>query len=447
MVVQKPLVGRASSAEGSRQQSEAKKKSVETKTLQLLILTQFFPPDFAATGQLIEELAGQLGEQGVEVKVFTGQPGYAFAEGDAPQTEKKGRVWVKRSRTTQLFSKRIRAKAVNGVVFSLRAIWHLAKRSRRYVVMLVTTAPPFLPLLGFLANLFFGLPYVCLLYDLYPDIAVELDVVKQNHPLAVFWRWVNRLVWRRAANIIVLRDSMKNRIVSQCPAVEERISVIHSWADDEQIVPMPKEENWFAREHGLVDKFVVMYSGNMGRCHDIDTLFRAACLLRDEPILFVCVGGGAKRDALMADVAAEGLENFQFLPYQEKSVLPYSLTAADVAIVSVAEGMEELVAPSKLYSAMAAGSAIGVICPTGSYIGALLRDPNCGASFDNGEAQPLAEFIRGLTHDRKKAEQLGRSGRAYLETHFTPKIISDHYLAVIKSVVSQSPFISDAYHQ
>ena len=406
------------------------------EALRLLVLTQFFPPDFAATGQLIEELVTELGRQGLDVSVFTGQPGYAFAkDGAAPECEQVGKVWVKRSRMSQLFSGRIRGKAVNGLVYAMRAVLHLMRRSDRYRVLLVTTAPPFLPVLGYFANLFFGLPYICLLYDLYPDIAVELDVVKVNHPVARMWRWVNRLVWRRAAGIIVLSDSMKGRIVAHCPEVEKKISVIHSWANDEQIVPIAKRDNWFAREHGLVDEFVVVYSGNMGRCHDIDTLFETAQLLRDEPILFVCIGGGAKRVLLMEQVAAAGLENFKFLPYQEKAVLPYSLTCGDLSLVSVAEGMESLVAPSKLYPAMATGRPIGAICPVGSYIGELLAVAGCGMTVENGDSVGLAEFIRELSQDRERSVRMGESGRRYLEEHFTPKIIAREYLKVIESVV------------
>ena len=403
--------------------------------LKLLILTQFFPPDFAATGQLIEELATQLGQQNVDVSVFTGQPGYAFAKASAPEAEQVGNVWVKRSRMAQLFPGRIRGKAVNGLVYAARALLHLVKRSRRYQVLLVTTAPPFLPAIGYLANLLFGLRYVCLLYDLYPDIAVELEVVNHRNPVARFWRWTNRQVWRRADRIVVLSESMRQRIISHCPQAKGKISVIHSWSNEEQIVPIEKRDNWFAMKHKLVNEFVVLYSGNMGRCHDIDTLFEVAKLLREEPISFVCIGGGAKRSPLMEQIKAEGLQNFMFLPYQEKADLPYSLTCADVSLVSVAEGMEDLVAPSKLYPAMATGRPIAAICPSGSYLNELLATAGCGAAFENGDAAGLAAFISWLSENREKGQQLGDRGRQYLEGHFTPKIIAREYLRAISSVM------------
>lgn len=432
MVLEKPLVRNVWVSEETIKNPMASGSSA----LQLLIMTQFFPPDFAATGQLIEELVNQLGKQDVDVSVFTGQPGYAFAKGEAPKVEQKESVWIKRSRMSQLFPSRIRGKAINGLMFAIRAMLHLFRRSSQYQALLVTTAPPFLPVIGYLANVLFGLPYVCLLYDLYPDIAVELEVVSVNNPVAKIWRALNRQVWRRSASVIVLSSSMKQRIVEHCPDIEAKISVIHSWSNDKQIVPIAKEDNWFAKEHGLTDNFVVLYSGNMGRCHDIDTLFETAKLLKDEPITFVCIGGGAKRTNLMAQVEDSRLENFRFLAYQEKSVLPYSLTASDLSLVSVAPGMESLVAPSKLYPAMATGRPIAAICSSLSYLGSLLETANCGTAFNNGEAQQLADYILELSQDKDKASRLGKSGRQYLETHFTPEIIAEQYLEVVESAAT-----------
>lgn len=139
----------------------------------------------------------------------------------------------------------------------------------------------------------------------------------------------------------------------------------------------------------------------MGRCHDIDTMLEAAKQLQDEPIQFVCIGGGAKREELMMEVDRLGLTNFTFLPYQDKQVLPYSLTACDLSIVSVDAATEGLVVPSKLYSALASGRPIAVICSQTSYLRQLVADASCGSTFDNGDGQGLAQFIRFLNRDPK----------------------------------------------
>lgn len=403
-----------------------------SKNTRLGVFTQFFPPDYAPTGQLIDELTQHLSNQDIQINVFSGQPGYAFCSDKvAPLKEQRNRVLVKRSRTAQLWPQQIRGKAINGLLFFIRAGLHLLRSSWKYDVILLTTAPPFLPLLGYLASLLLRKPYVCLIYDLYPDIAVELNVVKSNHFLTRFWRLLNYYVWKDASAIVVLSQAMKQRVIRQCPEIREKISVIHSWADPKHISPIPKTKNWFSWKYQLVDVFTVIYSGNMGRCHDMDTLLDAISRLQDEPIRFVFIGGGAKRPEMIEKVDHLRLTNCLFLPYQDKDVLPYSLTAGNLSLVSISPGMQDLVAPSKVYSALSSGRPIAAVCPINSYLNGLIADANCGTTFENGDDKGLADFILYLKKDQKTAEAMGKNAHRYLEDHFTPQIISKEYFSVV----------------
>ncbi len=405
------------------------------QVINVSIITEFFPPDYAATGQLIEELVQQLEKQGMRIRVFTGQPGYAFTTAQAPALEQLGDISVQRSRSTQVWSHRIRGKAINGILFTLRAFLHIIRNAGRNDVFLLTSAPPFLSVAGYLAHLFLRFPYVCLIYDLYPDIAIALGVVSKKHWLAKFWWAINRKIWQKSQGIIVLSPAMKKRVIAICPEVADRVSVIHSWGDPELILPMDKEKNWFAKKHDLVSKFTVLYSGNMGRCHDMDTILATAQQLQDEAIQFVCIGGGQKREKLIQDVARLQLKNFLFLPYQDKSVLPYSLTACDLSLVSVEAGLESLVAPSKLYPALAAGRPIAAICSEDSYLRQLIADGKFGTTIDNGDSNALAAFIRKLKSDRQLAEKMGNASRQYLQSNFTPEIIAKQYLNVLRQSI------------
>lgn len=402
------------------------------KLTTLSVITEFFPPDYAATGQLIEELVKQLEKQGIRIRVFTGQPGYAFTTAKAPALEQLGNIRVQRSRSTQIWSNRIRGKAVNGVLFTLRAFLHIIANARKNDVFLLTSAPPFLSIAGYLTHLLLKFPYVCLIYDLYPDIAIALGVVSHKHWLAKFWWAINRQVWQKSKGIIVLSPAMKERVVAICPQVADKVSVIHSWGDSELILPITKEKNWFAKQHNLDSIFTVLYSGNMGRCHDTNTILATAQQLQNEEIRFVCIGGGPKRESFIQDVKRLGLKNFLFLPYQDKSVLPYSLTACDLSLVSVEAGLESLVAPSKLYPALATGRPIAAICPKDSYLRQLITDGQFGVSIDNGDSDSLSKFILNLKSDRQLAEKMGNASRQYLQSNFTPEIIAKQYINVLE---------------
>jgi glycosyltransferase involved in cell wall biosynthesis len=403
--------------------------------IDLKIINQFFPPDYAATGQLIEELAHNLKNFG-RVDVFTSQPSYAFDRDDSPRLESHESLLVRRSQSARFWPQRIRGKAVAGAIFFVRTALHLLRHADRRGLVLLTTAPPFLPILGYLLSRVCKIRYVCLLYDLYPDIAIELDVIKKHHWVAKLWDRFNRLTWKRAAAIIVLSESMKERILAKQPGIEHKIVTIPSWVDSEQIVPRLKQDNWFAQEHGLVEPFTVLYSGNMGRCHDMETLFEAIVRLRKTPIRFVFIGSGEKRKDFQQRVDEMGLTNCLFLPYQPRENLPYSLTACDVSIVSISEGMEGLVAPSKLYSALASGRPIVSICPENSYLNEVFAEANCGMSVRNGDSQGLADYLYRLSQNPQLTQELGRSGRDYCRKNYTSEKIAQDYLKLFQSLAS-----------
>ncbi|PSP19308.1 MAG: glycosyltransferase WbuB [Cyanobacteria bacterium QS_8_64_29] len=378
----------------------------------------------------MDELAAGLHRQGLQVRVLASQPAYEALQDRAPAREHAGHATIE-CLPVLTASRRIRNRALNGLFFCLRCVLRLLHPRDRGDVLLLTTEPPFLPPLGLLTRLLFGQPYVCLIYDVYPDVALALGVVSWRNPVPRIWRWLNRQVWRRASTILVLSSSMKARILAQCPEVAERIEVIHHWADPARIAPLPKADNWFAREHGLVEPFTVLYSGNLGSCHDIETILQAAYEMQGEPVQFVFIGHGTKYAGCRERTRQWQLDNCYFLPYQARETLPYSLTACDLALVSLAAGLEGSVAPSKLYSFLAAGRPVAAVCEPHSYLRSLLQDAQCGAAFDNGDSTGLADYIRALAADPARAERLGRASRRYAQAHFTLEAAAWQYARIL----------------
>lgn len=404
----------------------------------IVIITQFFPPDYAATGQLIEELVNQFSSQGVEVTIFTGQPGYAFDVKAAPRIETKQTAFIYRTRVSRIWSRRIRGKTLNSLLFCLRSLLYLVGSPHyRNSTLMFTSAPPYLLFLGLLLKRFYNFRYCCLIYDVYPDIAVALQVLKADHLIVKLWKRLNRLVWQQASTIITLSPNMKTKMLesftdpSERSEIEAKIHVIHSWADASLLKPIPKADSWFAQEHGLVHAFTVLYSGNMGRCHDMQTIMEAIAQLQDYPIQFVFIGDGAQRSYCVQQTEQLKLNNCKFLPYQAKEVLPYSLTACDLALVSVMDTMTDLVAPSKLYGHLATGRPLAIICQPHSYLATMVNQGHFGQVIKNGSAQDLAQFILKLYQNPELKKHLGQNAYQYFISRFTPEIISQDYLKVL----------------
>ena len=415
------------------------KGNTDSEPQKLSIITQFYPPDYAASGQLIQELAIQLQSYHIEPSVFTGQPAYAFSRASAPIDEVDRKVKIKRVRTTRFWSKRLRGKTVNGIIFCLRASLHLLKNWRQIDLLLLTTAPPFLAIIGYISKRLFKIPYICLIYDLYPDVVTELQITRDSSLIIKLWRWVDRKVWRDARHIIVLSSTMKERLLHNYPNLSGKVSVIENWADPNSIEPLDKRKNWFAQKHKIDRKFTVLYSGNLGLCHDAQTILATIKLLHQDPVQFVFIGSGAQYDYCRRVTLNWDLDNCLFLPFQPKEVLPFSLTACDLALVSIASGLEGVVVPSKLYGIMAAGVAIAAICEPHSYLRPLLNGLGCGACFDNNDAKSLAKFIRYLALNPKQGATMGSLGRKYLLDRCTPQIIARQYAEVIKNSRIDNP--------
>jgi glycosyltransferase involved in cell wall biosynthesis len=405
----------------------------------LTVVSQYFPPDFAATGQLLDDLTTRLSARGLQVQILSGMPAYAYTNSDAKRIEFQPNRCIRRTQASRFWPQRIRGRAINGVLYCLRISVRLLRYSRRGDLILYTTEPPYLPLLGWLMHLFTRTPYMVLLYDLYPDVLVELGVLAAGHPLVRLWRQFNHWVFANAQELIVLSGPMAERVRRSAPAAVSKLSVIPSWADPQLIRPIAKADNWFVQKHQLADRFTVLYSGNQGRCHDLVTVLAAALLLRHDPdILFLFIGKGPQQQRLLNLVRDWGLSNCLFLPYQNLEDLPFSLAAADLALVTLSIEAEGLVAPSKLYGHLAAATPIAAITPPNSYLRQLVDNEGCGRWFTNGNAEDLAVWIRELKHNPAHARSLGQAARALLERTATPDLVCAQYLELIQAHFPES---------
>ena len=407
------------------------------KITRLTVVSQFFPPDFAATGQLLDQLTADLSTEGVQVQILTGMPAYAYNRHDAEPVEFERNRVIFRTRASRFWPKRIRGRAVNGLLFCLRTSLRLLKYARRGDLIVYTTEPPYLPVVGWLVHqltrtpLLRTTPYVLLLYDLYPDVLAELGILPDRHWFMRAWRQLNRYAFGLARDLIVLNDAMYRRVAFFNPDVTDRIRVIPSWADTDAIQPLSKDSNWFVQRYQLAHSFNVLYSGNQGRCHDLVTPMAAATLLRQrQDIRFIFVGSGPQNQRIRELAADWGLSNVLFLPYQDQDVLPYSLTAADLALVSLGIHAEGLVAPSKIYGHLAAGTPLAVVAPPDSDLRLLVAD-GLGRCFDNGDAAGLAEYITELASQQQQAQAISAFCRAMAVQHFGRRTAVTAYRQVL----------------
>ena len=400
----------------------------------VVILNQYYVPDVASTGHLLHELAVELVELGFEVEVLTGRPSYGPPETwqDCPLRETVDGVKIRRLRVARFDKNFLPGRAFNYLTFVIPMILSVLFKSRKDTVYLYTTNPPFLGGIGWFVSLFRRHNYVTLLHDAHPQLGIWVGTFKKGSIIERVWMAINRRKYKRTKEAIVLCSAAKELVTNTYPISPERIHVIPNWADGDDLFPISKSECGIARDNGFIDDFVLLYSGNMGLYYDFDTVLEAAALLKDEPFKLVLAGGGGKRSAIEKYVKERGLDNVVMMPYQPFEKLNESLNSCDASLVTIAEGIEGISFPSKLYTSLAVGKAIVALSEDWSELRQIVEHNNCGTWSALGDSEGLAEKLRGMIHDKAMTQTMSTNAREVFEKGYTRQVCAAKYAEVLK---------------
>jgi glycosyltransferase involved in cell wall biosynthesis len=306
------------------------------------------------------------------------------------------------------------------VTYLLGTFWKIIRHHRQFDGLLITTNPPFLGLVGRLARAMFRLPYVLIVYDVYPDIVVRLGVFRPSSLVVRLWHRLTRLIMNGAeANVVIGRDMAAIIAAKLDKSRAERIHLIPNWSDDRVVHPVSPRENRFRSEHNPEGRVLVQYSGRMGTTHNLEPLVEAAELLRGEPILFQFIGDGAKKRRLEALVRQKQLNNVQFLPYQPLENLCEVLSAADLAVVCLESMFTGLSVPSKAYGVMASAVPMLAFLDPESEIGRTITEHDCGVILPDPTGRQVAEAIRTLTAEPGRLRSMGLNGYYAFKADYT----------------------------
>lgn len=354
---------------------------------------------------LIVDVANSFAESPHDIRLFTG-----YVETARIPLSKKVKTinsvtYDRRSKFTRAFS---------WMIFSAHYFFYLFFCKRPAVIVAVTN-PPFTPFITAIVTSIRRIPFDVIVFDLYPDALDQSGISSHESTIYRAWQGGNRWMFRKARKVITLSHSMKQAIAAYVHP--DKVKVIYNWADTEYIHPMDKKANPFIATHQLDGKLVVMYSGNMGYTHDLESLLEAAeLLMTDARIAFVLIGDGAKRKKLEEITRRKRISNVLLLPFQKGTDFPLAMAAADIGIVTLGSGGEGISVPSKTYVNMAAGLAIIAISPANSELHRLIQQYGIGYGVPPGQSNILASLIRSLADNPEELLQFkGRSREASSE--------------------------------
>jgi glycosyltransferase involved in cell wall biosynthesis len=267
---------------------------------------------------------------------------------------------------------------------------YLVKTKYRNAHLFLTTNPPFAPLIP----LFCTNSYTLLIYDVYPDVLTEFKILRKDSIFVKLWQKANCKVYAKADQLFTISEGMKSCMGQY--SGDRTVQVVPVWTDNQFLKPVAKNENPFVINQGLVDKFIVLYSGNLGYTHDLDVIIEIAAQIKHQDLFFLIIGEGEKKSQLQQKISDYGLTNCRILPWQPVETLPYSLSAADLGIVSLGKGASMLSVPSKTFNLMSVGVPLLCIASKESELSRLVRKHEIGKCFASDEVTAMIEFIESL---------------------------------------------------
>jgi glycosyltransferase involved in cell wall biosynthesis len=371
-------------------------------------------------GEIVFELSEIISEEIGETIFITGS-GYKEIDRkltiiDAPKYDNRSyflRVWT-------------------WILYLLFTIFVLIRIKGR-AILIISSNPPFLPLVGYIFKKFRGWQYIVRVLDVYPDVISQNGLIKKENVFYKLWASLNRLVNRHADHVISLGYVMANRI-SQYMEHDKKVIVLPDWVNVEKFKPIFKEQNWFANKYFKKNDLNIVYAGNLGLTHDVKTLFDGIKLLQNEKgITFTIVGGGVHKEDAINN--ANIFSNLNYLPYQPKDTLPYLLSSADVAIICMGKESEGISMPSKLYYSMASGSAILSISSKNNDLKDIVDESNCGINIDNGDIKGFIDAVMKFNNNNEFLEACQENSRNIILTKFSSHIIIPKYLAILNDML------------
>jgi glycosyltransferase involved in cell wall biosynthesis len=403
----------------------------------VVFVNRFFHPDLSATSQMLSDLAFRLAQNGVDVHVICSRQLYENADARLRPRERVQGVEVHRVWTARFGRTSLLGRAFDYATFYLSASLRLLMLLRAGDVAVVKTDPPMLSIPAAVAVALRGAKLVNWLQDVFPEVASRLEMTIPRFIEVGLQALRDRSLRYARANVVLgarMRDYLRARDIDA-----DRFHIVENWADGRAIQPRSAARSELRAQLGLAERFVVGYSGNLGRAHEYDTILAAAEALRDDPkFVFLMIGGGAKVKALQRDAAARKLANFRFAPYQPREALADSMAAADVHWVSLLPQLEGLIVPSKVYGILAAARPMIFIGDPAGEIAQLIREGDCGLALQPGEGLRLAAELRRLAANPDELHTLGLRARMIFDRRFTLECAADRWMRLLSDLGIES---------
>ena len=401
----------------------------------LLIYAHYFYPDVASTGQILTELCEGMTDT-FDITVICVVPSYSGTIDEKYKTkriykEEHNGIKIIRVRVPEFQKSNKISRIKNLLAYFFNSLLATLKIEKQDYIYTISQPPILGGVLGVLGKWIKGGKLIYNIQDFNPEQTMAVGYSK-NKLLLNTVMVVDKFSCKKADKVIVvgrdMQETLRNRFNNK--KVPKNV-FINNWINEKEIYPL--EQNHpriveFKEKYNLQDKFIIMYSGNIGLYYDLENIIKVIGEFKDrEDVVFAFVGDGTVKDKIEAYVSENNLSNVTFIPYQDKADLIYSLNAADIHWVVNAKGIKGVSVPSKLYGVMAAGKPVLGVLDEGSEARLIVEDCNCGVCIEPGNYKEISNNIEYILNNKEEIRALGSNGRQYLESNLTKEVSINKY--------------------
>lgn len=401
-------------------------------------VNRFYAPDISATAQILTDVSAALVDRGYQVAIITSRMSYDGSQVYRKREQIEG-VDVHRVWSTRFGRGSTLGRALDYLTFYVSVTLAALIWTSKDDLIVAKTDPPALSIPLAIVARFKRATLINWLQDVFPEVAIELGYgASESLAISVVKKIRN---WSlRAAQMNVVIGERMAKAVSNVNVRNDRIMVIQNFVDDESIQRSDSYSPELRQEWGLTESdFVVGYSGNLGRAHDLVTILEAAQLLKGSPeIKFLFIGGGHLHGVLEKEIVDRQLPNVLVKPYQARARLNESLALPNLHWASLVPELEDYIVPSKVYGIAAAGRTLMMVGDPNGEIGRLVSEHRFGVCVHPGESKQAKQFIEWAQRNPGRNASMGEAARLYLDRYASRDRAISRWSALMQRL-SQSP--------
>jgi len=406
--------------------------------MRILVIGYMYLPDGGPAAPLYAMLCEELAKRGHCVTVIASVPHYPSGQVQPNYRRKclhcgiENGVQVIRVPLPSVDRTNLRKRFLQFISFQLGATW-AGLRCRYDAVIIGNPALVFWLPFKVLSALR-RKPTIASVHDLYPDVGITLNIFRQR-PVIEMVTALERSFLKGSVYVRVLSESFIPPL-RRLGVSDNKMKLIYDWVDTDLIRPLSRK-NPFSHEHGLDDKFVVLYAGNIGLSQGLEYVIDTAEILKKEKkLIFVFVGDGAGRKQLGHKATRKGLVKVKFLPFQPRVRLPEVLATADISLVTLRKGVATASLPSKSFSILASGRPLIASVDKDSDTWKLAQRSGAGICIPPENPEALAEAIMELKNDPSRRMLLSHNGREFALKNHSPQAAAEKFEQLLLSAIS-----------